>query len=271
MNIRLLCVSLLIAIASPGLGQGNAAFTDAHLEAFMRQACQGQFTKGEGMDGQKLFFCGVCPAFTPAPGWTDPNGGTVWEFADRLEGRFSQSAKPEVMLTFQGCEQIDPGGGAVLLQWNGSAWVRLDYLSGPPFEPGFSSLRKLRQANGLDVVVGLNDFVRSGEHSLFLTASRYNRNAEGLLATQLLFKSHQADGFNCAAPTSSLDDTAQIKSSANGRLLVAFGRRAVKLDGKCQPTFGPRTALSLEWVLQGAQLVPTAATAKALTQLKIAP
>ena len=96
MKTRLLVVALItLLLVSQGSGQSNQKFGDAQLETYLRSVCGDQLTVGEGMiEGSKLFFCGVCPDFTPAPGWSDPNGGTTWEYADRLEGRFSQTQRP---------------------------------------------------------------------------------------------------------------------------------------------------------------------------------
>ena len=153
MEIRLVLVSLIILLlVSQGAGQSSQKFGDVQLETYLRSVCSDQLTVGEGIiEGSKLFLCGACPEFTPAPDWSDPNGAPAWEYADRLEGRFSQTQRTEVILTFQGCEQIDPGGGAILLQFDGQDWQRLAYFSGPPFEPGYSSLHALRQKNGLDL------------------------------------------------------------------------------------------------------------------------
>jgi hypothetical protein len=272
MKTRLLVLAVFALLLSQGAGQSSQKFTDAQLEMYLRSVCGDQLTIGEGMtESNKLYLCGVCPDFTPAPGWTNPNGGSAWEYADRLEGRFSQTQRPEVILTFQGCEQIDPGGGAILLQFDGKAWQRLDYFSGPPFEPGYSSLHALRQKNGLDLMIGLNNFTRNGQQSVYLTASQYNRNLEGLLGTQLLFNAQHPDGSACKGAGSSLMDSPVVKLASGGKLRVAFSRSVVNYDAKCQVKIGPAKTQMLEWTLNGSKLVPSAATVTAMKQLKIAP
>jgi hypothetical protein len=273
MKIRLALIALItLLFVSQGAGQSGQKFADAQLETYLRSVCGAQLTVGEGMmEGSKLFLCGVCPDFTPAPGWSDPNGAPAWEYADRLEGRFSQTQRPEVILSFQGCEQIDPGGGAILLQFDGKEWQRLDYFSGPPFEPGYSSLHGLRQKNGLDLMIGLNNFARNGQQSVYLTASQYNRKFEGLLGTQLLFQTQHPDGSACKGTSSSLMDSSVVKLASAGKLRVAFSRSLLNYDSKCQLKIGPAKTQLLEWNLNGAKLVPTAATVTAMKRLKIAP
>jgi hypothetical protein len=273
MKTRLLVLALIaLLLVSQGAGQSSPKFGDTQLETYLRSVCGDQLNIGEGMiEGSKLFLCGVCPDFTPAPGWSDPNGGNAWEYADRLEGRFSQTQRPEVILTFQGCEQIDPGGGAILLQFDGNDWQRLGYFSGPPFEPGYSSLHALRQKNGLDLMLGLNNFSRNGQQSVYLTASQYNRKFESLLETQLLFKAQHPDGSACKGSSSSLMDSPSIKLASAGKLRVAFSRSVLNYDAKCQLKIGPAKTQMLEWNLNGSKLVPSAATVMAMKQLKIAP
>jgi hypothetical protein len=176
-----------------------------------------------------------------------------------------------VILTFQGCEQIDPGGGAILLQFDSTNWQRLDYFSGSPFEPGYSSLYALRQKNGLDLMIGLNNFARDGQQSVYLTSSQYNKQFEGLLETQLLFKAQHPDGSACKGTSSSLMDSPSVKLASAGKLRVAFSRSVLDYDAKCQLKIGPAKTQLLEWNLNGAKLVPTAATVTAVKQLKIAP
>jgi hypothetical protein len=272
MKTRLLVLSLVALMLSQGAGQSSQKFGDAQLETYLRSVCGDQLNIGEGMiEGSKMFLCGVCPDFTSAPGWSDPNGGNAWEYADRLEGQFSQTQRPEVILTFQGCEQIDPGGGAILLQFDGNDWQRLGYFSGPPFEPGYSSLHALRQKNGLDLMLGLNNFSRNGQQSVYLTASQYNRKFESLLETQLLFKAQHPDGSACKGTSSSLMDSPSIKLASTGKLRVAFNRSVLNYDAKCQLKIGPAKTQLLEWNLSGSKPVPTPATVRAMKQLKITP